>query len=124
MDPTNASYGNYKSWAFFKKKTQVPGNVVVALDVTARPQSSKDRFNAPSTLNGVGSSAMATGDDRHSGRSNVLFADGVVRRVRVLDYTATGGPASQIESWMVLAPTPIGDDDTMVWQKGRDLPNF
>jgi prepilin-type N-terminal cleavage/methylation domain-containing protein/prepilin-type processing-associated H-X9-DG protein len=132
MDPTNSSYASYHPWAYYKKIAQVPGNVVLALDVTvssiataASPTAAKDRFNTLSNITGIGSSALPLADDRHpQQRSNVLFADGVVRQVHVGDQSASGGKPTQLQSWMITAPTPSGYTTTQVWEPDQELPSF
>ena len=49
-NPADAAYASYHPWAFFKKRVQVPGSVVVALDTAAYVSANDDRFGSLSDL--------------------------------------------------------------------------
>ena len=128
----NASdYANYRPWAFIKKRTQVPENVLIALDSTVGIiVSNDDRFAIlrdlvpPTVMLGGESRAGAVhfAGNNQKGRANALFHDGVVRLVD--PSLPTSHPAA-LQEWMIRYPRP-GDSqttiDTQRWKKGRPLP--
>jgi prepilin-type N-terminal cleavage/methylation domain-containing protein/prepilin-type processing-associated H-X9-DG protein len=136
-NPADASYASFRPWAFFKKKTQVPGNVVVALDVNQMFGKDDDRFESLANLTTVSGAARPfPRAGRHHGKNqaNVLFADGAVRLVKAFapngeNYTPTtfDPTTTQLADWMIRYRRP-GDSATTIendrWKKGRELPNF
>jgi prepilin-type N-terminal cleavage/methylation domain-containing protein len=128
-NPTD--YANYRPWAFIKKRTQVPDNVLIVLDSTQGIiVSNDDRFAIlrdlvpPSVMTGgtsrAGAVHYAVGGQR--GKANALFHDGVVRLVD--PALPTSSPAA-LQEWMIRYPRP-GDNATTIendrWKKGRPLP--
>src|SRR5688572_10107249 len=84
-NPADSSYASYKHWAFFKKRTQVPGNVIVALDVSEPVQPDDERFATINDLTTVGGSRPVPRGGRPHGqndKANVLFHDGSIRLVK------------------------------------------
>ncbi|HEV2295865.1 MAG TPA: type II secretion system protein [Tepidisphaeraceae bacterium] len=136
-NPADSNYASYRTWAFFKKKTQVPGNVVVALDVNQMVAANDDRFESLANLttaSGSGRPFPRAGRPHGKNQANVLFADGGVRLVKAFAPNGTNyAPTSfdpkttQLEDWMIRYPRP-GDSATTIatnrWKKGRELPNF
>ena len=49
MDPLDPSYRSFDEWAYYKKRDNVPQNVVVALDVTTPWHKDDNRFEASAT---------------------------------------------------------------------------
>ena len=140
--------GNYKSnmekWAFFKKRTQVPGNVVVALDATEVVSTDEyERFGSLGDLTTVSGTRVAPrAAYRHQqNKGNTLFHDGSVILLKAFspqkgNFTpATTDPAStSLANWMILHPGNLIAGQTYngstlglpenCWQKGRPLPSF
>jgi prepilin-type N-terminal cleavage/methylation domain-containing protein/prepilin-type processing-associated H-X9-DG protein len=137
-NPLDAKYNDYKVWAFFKKKTQVPGNVVVALDVNQMLGKDDVRFESVANLtttSGTGRPFPRAGRHHGKNQANVLFADGAVRLVKAFapngtNYTPTtvDPTTTQLEDWMIRYPNPVKDSAATIatdrWKKGRELPNF
>jgi prepilin-type processing-associated H-X9-DG protein len=131
-----ANFNKYNPWAYFKKRVNVPQNVVVALDVTtALWNKNDDRFedlDDLTTSNGAppgASRPYPRGGTVHKGKANVLFADGSVRLVLAYNpKNPTNAPAlgevSQLEDWMIKAPNriPVAADAPKRWQNRRELP--
>src|SRR5262249_27538792 len=93
VDPNNPDYNaGKKDWGKFKKRNQVPGNVLMATDASSRyPQFensgkfSDDRFDFLGGLThkfADGGSPHGTGPQSKR-KGNALFHDGTVRLVRV-----------------------------------------
>jgi prepilin-type N-terminal cleavage/methylation domain-containing protein/prepilin-type processing-associated H-X9-DG protein len=93
----------------FKKRTQVPMNVLVAMDGRYIMSDNDDRFL---TLNDLIGPPMRAGEP-HRKQANSLWHDGSVRLIK---------PYSELESWMIRVPNPDGSDSDNRWQKGRPLP--
>jgi prepilin-type N-terminal cleavage/methylation domain-containing protein/prepilin-type processing-associated H-X9-DG protein len=136
-NPADAAYVTFRHWAMFKKKTQVPGNVVVALDVNQMFGANDDRFDSVANLTTANASRPFPRAGRPHGKNqaNVLFADGAVRLVKAFapngtNYapTAFDPTTTQLEDWMVRYPNQSTDSATTIannrWKKGRELPNF
>jgi prepilin-type N-terminal cleavage/methylation domain-containing protein/prepilin-type processing-associated H-X9-DG protein len=130
-DPSDSVRANYSQWAYFKKRTQVPGNVIMALDAPGIVGKDDDRFRTVQELvtasvpGGVPSDTAArpfprAGYPHAKKRTNVLFMDGSVRLVKAFDPSAIGDdiaplaatynvdnpPAStDLREWMVRAAT-------------------
>jgi prepilin-type N-terminal cleavage/methylation domain-containing protein/prepilin-type processing-associated H-X9-DG protein len=126
QDPTNASYSTYHPWAFFKKRNQVPENVLVALDGPDNyPQydadntkaNSDDRFDVLSHLTWKFGEAGAP----HGGRiiakrkANCLFHDGSVRLVRAF---------SPSTAFSVAAPYPDPNESNAILSQYTDLREY
>jgi prepilin-type N-terminal cleavage/methylation domain-containing protein/prepilin-type processing-associated H-X9-DG protein len=130
MDPTDAKYPNYKDWAYFKKRINVPSNVVVALDVTNPWHKNDFAFEDVddlTTSNGAppgASRPYPRGGNIHKGKANVLFHDGSVRLI--IAYDPNRNPMSQLEDWMVKAPVKQGEATAAAaakrWTRNRELP--
>jgi prepilin-type processing-associated H-X9-DG protein/prepilin-type N-terminal cleavage/methylation domain-containing protein len=125
-DPTDTTnYPKYHPWAFFKKRVNVPGNVVVALDTAAQIAKDDDRFQSLSDLTTTSGTSRPypRGGNPHRGKANVLFHDGSVRTVTAYDPTKT--PNTELADWMIRYPQP-GDSATTIennrGKKGRELP--
>jgi prepilin-type N-terminal cleavage/methylation domain-containing protein/prepilin-type processing-associated H-X9-DG protein len=130
QDPADASYASYSVWAYFKKRVNVPGNVVVALDgPTGNWDTNDDRFATLGDLVTTSSSRpYPRGGTIHSGKANVLFHDGSVRLViaynpRNPTNLPTGDPRSELADWMIRAPNRVTETDpNNRWQPRRELP--
>jgi prepilin-type N-terminal cleavage/methylation domain-containing protein/prepilin-type processing-associated H-X9-DG protein len=139
-DP-NPDYDRYSPAHAFKKTTQVPGNVLVAVDAGEPTIADDERFSVLSELTykkGHGGSPHKKGT-----RGNALFHDGSVYTLRV--WTRPQGMArtlgspppdfpqayTDLREWMIAHPghnvpgtlnqVPLRSD---TWTKGRPLPNF
>jgi prepilin-type N-terminal cleavage/methylation domain-containing protein/prepilin-type processing-associated H-X9-DG protein len=138
---------NYSKWAFFKKVTQIPPNVLIAIDTTDIPKDDGERFESVADLTWK---KRIAGGPHTNFKANMLFMDGAVRLAR--GYTAPGGrqlppdPSTvtteppeftanpkdwtDLEDWMIRHPNPLpapGKDtpDTIEkqrWKKGKQLP--
>ena len=121
---------NYQQWAAFKRRTQVPANVIMAMDASSVVSKDDDRFALLRDLVTAASPAGIPSDTAsrpfpragypHSKkRTNVLFMDGTVRMVKAFDpslignviapaegtYDVENPPAStDLREWMVRAP--------------------
>jgi prepilin-type N-terminal cleavage/methylation domain-containing protein/prepilin-type processing-associated H-X9-DG protein len=124
-DKANGSYATYKEWAFFKKRVNVPGNVIVALDAAAQIADDDDRFESLANLTTASPPGrpLPRAGRPHSGMANVLFHDGGVRTIRAFDPTKT--PNTVLADWMIRYPRP-GDSATTLrdsrWDKTKGLP--
>jgi prepilin-type N-terminal cleavage/methylation domain-containing protein/prepilin-type processing-associated H-X9-DG protein len=146
----NSQYNDkFKFWASFKKRNQVPGSVVVALDLTDFQVDDDERFGSLgdlTTSSGTARPYPRAGHPHQNNKANVLFHDGVVRLVKAFDPkpgnyqpTVTDPATTMLANWMILSPgnlvanpkqtyydtaqTPPPATDN-VWAKGRSLPNF
>ena len=135
-----ATYDSYHAWANFKKKTQIPQNVVVALDNNDLIQNDDDRFfRLEDLVTDKGGTYGRAGNRHQQKKANVLFNDGVVRLLKAFNSTSSDGTApaavdpksTVLEQWMIRAPIrpgPAGSGDTQAtiikdrWSKGRPLP--
>jgi prepilin-type N-terminal cleavage/methylation domain-containing protein/prepilin-type processing-associated H-X9-DG protein len=120
-----ADYDSYKDWAYFKKRVNVPANVVVALDVTSKGWHKDDfRFNSVGDLTTASGTSrpFPRGGTAHNKKANVLFNDGSVRLVTVIDESKT--PVySELQDWMIRAPNRVNEPNAdQRWQKNRELP--
>jgi prepilin-type N-terminal cleavage/methylation domain-containing protein/prepilin-type processing-associated H-X9-DG protein len=130
MDPADASYASYKDWAYFKKRSIVPQNVVVALDGPAGVwDTNDDRFANRGDLTTTNSGRpYPRGGTHHKGKANVLFQDGSVRLVVAYNPknpTNAAGlpPISELQDWMIRAPNRVNEPSPASrWQYGRELP--
>ena len=136
-----ATYYSYRSWANFKKKPQIPQNVVVALDNNDLIQKDDDRFMKLGDLVTTAGGAFPRGGNRHQQKkANVLFNDGVVRLIKAYvppqgsngQAPATVDPkTTELAEWMIRAPRRaqpgVAADSAATiekdrWSKGRALP--
>ena len=135
MDPTKASeYASYHPWAYFKKKTQVPQNVVIALDNNDLVQKDDDRFMKLGDLAAATAPALPRAGNRHQNKANVLFADGVVRTIKAyspppsmkIPPTTVAPETTELAEWMIRCAKIPGDSQATIekdrWRKGRPLP--
>jgi prepilin-type N-terminal cleavage/methylation domain-containing protein/prepilin-type processing-associated H-X9-DG protein len=125
----------------FKKRTSVPGSVIVALDNPEIIATDDERFGTLTDLTTSGTSRPYPRAGRHhqQNKSNVLFHDGSVVLLKAFNPVppannptpTTHDPKStQLEKWMILAPGHLNvptavyytTDPAEVWQKGRSLP--
>ena len=135
QDVNDPDYNSYKTWAMFKRRTQIPSTVVVALDVwdPADVQKDDDRFMSLDDLTWKYHRA----GNAHKGKANVLFMDGVVRSIIAFnklekqqpDWPTTSAQMqpgnTQLEDWMIRYPQASDSQatkDTRRWKKGRPLP--
>ena len=131
------TYDSFHAWAYFKKKTQIPQNVVIACDNNDLIQDNDDRFMKLADLVTSGGGTYPRGGNRHYGlKGNVLFNDGTVRLLKVYANTGPAPTAidpklTQLEEWMIRCPVkagPAGAGDSQAtieksrWSKGRPLP--
>ncbi len=121
LDPAHPSF---KPWAFFKKRQQVPGTVVVALDAAPKIYKDDDRFESLANLTtATAARPLPRAGRPHKNKANVLFHDGSVRLVRAYDPDKT--PVSELEDWMIRYPKPGESAQTIEenrWKHGRALP--
>ena len=133
QDPNDPSYPSYKEWAFFKKRTKVPLNVIIALDNwdPGMIQADDDRF---ANLEDLTWKKHYAGN-AHRGKANVLFHDGGVRLVTAFNITkdetwpTSAGQMkpghTQLADWMIRYPKASDSATTRElhrWKKGRELP--
>lgn len=147
---TQANFDSYRPWAYFKKRGQVPTNVVVALDVNPIQGKDDDRFESLANLITAATPGEGTIDPtaarpfpragsphKKKTMGNVLFMDGSVRTVKTFvpfqggNAYPTAVTSAQIPSvtdlrdWMIRHPR-VGDSATTLqndrWTKGRNLP--
>jgi prepilin-type N-terminal cleavage/methylation domain-containing protein/prepilin-type processing-associated H-X9-DG protein len=135
---------NRYTFAQFKKRSSVPENVLVALDLPDLEGKDDDRFGSLSNLitaSGSGRPLPRAGRP-HAGQSkaNCLFTDGSVRLVKAfkptspMNYAPTSADlnTTELADWMIkssdyLKGTSVqvnwgnATPDT-VWKKGRPLP--
>ncbi|MEA2736349.1 MAG: hypothetical protein QOE14_2800 [Humisphaera sp.] len=136
----------YEHWARFKKRTQVPGNVLVAIDATnAFSNDDYERFGSLADLTTASGSRPwpRAGTAHQQGKANALFHDGSVYLLK--GFVPKGDPAptvfdpktTDLANWMILSPghlvvtspqqtyagTAAGKPEN-VWSKGRPLPSF
>jgi prepilin-type N-terminal cleavage/methylation domain-containing protein len=134
---------NRYTFGRFKKRTAVPSNVLVALDLTEIRAANEDRFAA------IGDLALASGTSRpfpragrphgQKQRANCLFMDGTVRLVKGF-FPINGNPAptgsvvpgsTELADWMIKSPDYLQgpstapnytNDPANLWIKGKPLP--
>jgi prepilin-type N-terminal cleavage/methylation domain-containing protein len=138
--PNNGSYATYKQAHAFKKWTQVPGNVLVAVDANEPLVQNDERFDTVDEL--TWKKAYGGHPHRKRTKANALFHDGSIWLIKV--YTPPAGMApiqtskpstpvmsvyTDLQEWMVCHPghlvpgslnSKTSPDD--VWKKGRPLP--
>jgi prepilin-type N-terminal cleavage/methylation domain-containing protein/prepilin-type processing-associated H-X9-DG protein len=122
-----ATRHDWEVWASFKKRVQVPGNVVVALDAAAMIGSNDDRFQSVAdltTTSGTSRPYPRAGRPHNKNKANVLFHDGSVRTVIAYDPNRT--PNTELADWMIRYPNREKDSASTIennrWNKGRELP--
>lgn len=125
-DPNDGNYASMRPWAFFKKRVNVPPNVVIALDTASIIAKDDDRFQSLGDLTTISGTSRPypRGGNPHRGKANVLFHDGSVRTVIAFDATKT--PNSELADWMIRHPDATKDSASTIennrWKKGRELP--
>jgi len=135
---------NPYTFARFKKRTNIPQNVLVLLDLPDQRHKDDDRFGALGDLVlASGSRPLPRAGRPHQAKkkANCLFTDGSVRLVKAFlpvppeNIAPTGSvvPATtELANWMIKswdypkgpatgAPNYTNDPNEM-WQKGRPLP--
>ena len=136
-----ASYYGFRSWANFKKKPQIPQNVVIALDNNDLIQDNDDRFMKLADLAATNGGVFPRAGNRHQQKkANVLFNDGTVRLIKAYvpppgsngQAPATVDPkTTELAEWMIRAPKRaqpgVAPDSAATiekdrWSKGRALP--
>lgn len=143
MNPADSSYNSYRHWAQFKKRSQIPENVIIALDATNnRIGKDDERFGTLTDLTTQNGSSRVypRGGSIHRGKANVLFTDGSVRLVKAFtprqgtdpNPTSHDPQSTELAKWMILAPGNLNSPNNAatyhttnpddVWQKGRPLP--
>jgi prepilin-type N-terminal cleavage/methylation domain-containing protein/prepilin-type processing-associated H-X9-DG protein len=137
--PTSPSYSAaYKDWAKFKKRTQVPGNVIVALDGAEQASNDDERFGTLTDLTTASASRPwpRGGHPHQQGKANILFHDGTVKLARAFvpkagqpQPTTHDPTTTELTKWMILSPGNLVPGATYyttnpddVWQKNRALP--
>jgi prepilin-type processing-associated H-X9-DG protein len=123
-----------ESWAFFKKRTYVPANVIVALDVSHMLSPNDERFANLGDLitqNG-GSRLFPRGGSVHRNKANILFHDGSVRHVKAFHPidgnwvpTTANLANTELAEWMIrhkAATDSVTTIEQHRWKKGRPLP--
>jgi len=119
-------YDAGKVWACFKKMNQVPPNVIVAMDATEDQSiTSYERFE---DLDDLTYSRFYAGSP-HRGDTNILFMDGVVRKVYLWQRPKWQSPPRPGTTGLTKANDVHKDlDDWMIkygkWQRGREIPQF
>src|SRR4051812_32665948 len=112
--PLEPQYDPAKSWAKFKRMNQVPANVIVAMDAT-QVEGIKD-YERFEDLDDVTYSKYYGGSP-HKGDTNILFMDGVVRKVYLWQRPKWPSPPpsgttgltqaadinKQLDDWMIKA---------------------
>lgn len=128
-NPADSAYASYRPWAFFKKRNQIPDNVLILLDTTDTVYANDDRF-APLTdlTTSTSSHPIPRAGRPHRGKANCLFTDGSVRLLKAfappggnVAPTAFDPTTTELQNWMISAPKYY-NDATKEWQKGRQLP--
>jgi len=135
--------GAYEFWASFKKRTQVPGSVLVAIDATSGLSADDyERFGSLNDLTTASSSRPwpRAGTAHQNGKANALFHDGSIYLLK--GFVPQGDPkpttfnpkTTDLAHWMILSPGNLisgqtyagsaGGKPENVWSKGRPLPNF
>jgi prepilin-type processing-associated H-X9-DG protein len=139
--PLHPSYNSYKQAHFFKKTTQVPGNVLTLVDAAEPMVQDDERFNTLDEL--TWKKAYAGAPHRNKTRGNVLFHDGSVYLAKTyipypkgaarVQTSKPAGPTknyTDLEDWMICHPghaqsgSVNGKKIEETWQKGRPLPAF
>src|SRR5688500_13142754 len=102
---------NPYTWAQFKKRSRVPENVLVALDLPDVDSANDDRFGSLSNLTTAGSGRPVPRAGRPHGRkdkANCLFTDGSVRMVKAFNPvggnwapTAFDARTTELADWMI-----------------------
>jgi len=131
--PASPQYSATRAWAYFKKVTEVYPNVIVAMDASQdQTLVDYDRFEDVDDLT---YSKFYAGWPHHKAETNVLFFDGVVRRIRLWEKnkwktppnpTQTGLTAADVnpdlQNWMLRYGRVVGTSVVKEWQKGREIP--
>ena len=136
--PTNTDYPSYSKWAFFKKRSRLPQNVLIAADISSTISKDDERFQTLDDLIKTKTSNNATAPrigNCHGGKVNALFSDGVVRLVmgydpKVADPLSVDTTKintddtyrySDIKRWMAYYGDKT-DPKKIYWDKNKPLP--
>ena len=130
-------YSSGKKWAYFKKISEVYPNVIVAMDATQVDGTvDYERFE---DVDDVTYSKFYAGWPHNKAETNILFFDGVVRKVRLWEKNkwktpptpgTTGLTAADVnpdfQNWMIRYGRVQGSPPALTvvkeWQKGRTIP--
>jgi prepilin-type N-terminal cleavage/methylation domain-containing protein len=131
--PASPQYNADRRWAYFKKVTEVYPNVIVAMD--ASPVETLTDYERFEDVDDVTYNRFYAGWPHHKAETNVLFFDGVVRRIRLWDRNKWKTPPKpgqsgltnadvnpDLQNWMIKYGTSPGGVITKQWQKGREIP--
>ena len=142
LDRTKVSqtdYDNYNKWSFYKKRSKLPQNVIIATDISSVITKDDDRVQTLDNLITSQQKARLTPriGNCHTGKANVLFTDGVVRLLVGYDPKVADPDSdisskintddtfrySQIKRWMLY----YGDRSDLTgkkiyWDKNKPLP--
>ncbi len=124
------------TWARFKKWSDVPQNVVMALDLAEQVQNDDERFSSLSdlcTVNGSTRFWPRAGRVHKDKTANVLFTDGVVRSlVAYKEMNGNNQPTSVLagmsvlQDWMIRYPKDSEKSNATTmkdrWTNRRPLP--
>ncbi len=142
----NPDYPTYSAWSFFKKRPQVPNNVLMLAELVDTLASNQERFDRLDVLYATGKGGY--GASPHNNKGNALFTDGSVRLIRVVSMPkGVSRPASgyanddapelktftDLRNWMICHPgkfkgsAPVSPTNQVsriqdTWTKGRELP--
>jgi type II secretory pathway pseudopilin PulG len=131
--PASPQYSASRAWAYFKKLTEVYPNVIVAMDASQNETLvDYERFEDVDDLT---YSRFYAGSPHYKAETNILFFDGVVRRVRLWNKNKwpTPPPPGQagltaadvnpdLQNWMIRYGRVQGAAVVKEWQKGREIP--
>lgn len=129
------SYASYHPWAYFKRMTQVPSNVIIAAD--ASPYTTDTDYERFSSVADLTYKKQFVGWP-HKQKANFLFNDGTVHTINPWDKSATSPytqplvssnpPAASMPcpelvngDWMIRAPGATTSANA-TWIKGRPIP--
>ena len=135
--PESPQYNVNRRWAYFKKISEIYPNVIVATDATQVDGiADYERFEDVDDLT---YSKWYGGWPHNKAETNILFFDGVVRKVRMWEKNkwktppapfTTGLTAADVhpdfQNWMIRYGRATGTPPNIVitkeWQKGREIP--
>jgi prepilin-type N-terminal cleavage/methylation domain-containing protein len=131
--PDSPQYSASRAWAYFKKVTEVYPNVIVAMDASQNDTlTNYERFE---DVDDVTYGRFYAGSPHHKAETNILFFDGVVRKVRLWDKTKWPTPPPyghagltssdvnpDLQNWMIRYGSVQGNTIVKQWQKGREIP--
>ena len=137
-----ADTANPYTWAQFKKRSRIPENVLVALDLPEPVGSNDDRFGSLGNLTTASGSARpvprAGRPHANNTKANCLFTDGSVRLVKAFNPRGNWAPTAfdpattELADWMIKSTDYLKGTSVQInwgtgspsdmWQKGRPLP--